>query len=439
MLDLGFREDLEFILDATPPERRTLLFSATMPKGIANLAKRYQRDAQRIDVAGGERGHADIDYRAVRVAPKEIEHATVNLLRYFEAQTAIVFCNTRDAVRHLHATLVERGFAAVLLSGELSQHERNHSMQALRDGRASVCIATDVAARGIDLPNLGLVIHADLPHDAEALQHRSGRTGRAGRKGVSALLVPGMRARRAERLLADAGVHAKWSGPPLAEEIRRLDQQRMLQDPLLQEEPSEEDIALGKLLLGERSPEHIGAALVRLYRARLPAIEDVSEPEDWYARPKRDDAKRDGQRTERAPRERDPSKAPRARSLAGAAVWFRLDIGRQKNADPKWLLPMLCRKGNVTRENIGAIRIFDQDTRVEIAQSVAEQFAANMRQPGGDNIRVERLADEHAAARPPKKPAHANERPGPKAAHGQKPTTPPGKRPKKKKNKPRPT
>ncbi|QGM97623.1 DEAD/DEAH box helicase [Methylocystis parvus] len=421
MLDLGFREDLEFILDATPPERRTLLFSATMPKGIAALARRYQRDARRIDVAGGERGHADIDYRAIRVAPNEIEHATVNLLRYFDAQTAIVFCNTRESVRHLHATLVERGFAAVLLSGELSQHERNHSMQALRDGRAGVCVATDVAARGIDLPNLGLVIHADLPHDAEALQHRSGRTGRAGRKGVSALLVPAMRARRTERLLAEAGVEALWSGPPLAEEIRKLDQQRMLQDPLLLEPPSEDDLALGRIVLAERQPEEIAAALVRLYRSRLPAIEDVADPgETREFRPRRESA-----RSERAVRE--PGKAPRAMSLSGAAVWFRLDIGRSKNADPKWLLPMLCRKANITRDDIGTIRIFDQDTRVQIAESAADDFAANMRRPGGDNIRVERLAGEGAFGTKGPRARDRNDRP-PRQEAGPSKSFPPRER-----------
>jgi len=392
MLDLGFREDLEFILEATPQSRRTLMFSATMPKGIAALAKRYQRDAQRIDVAGGEGGHADIEYRAVRIAPKETELVTVNLLRYFEAPAAIVFCNTRESVRHLHATLMERGFAAVLLSGELSQHERNHSMQALRDGRARVCVATDVAARGIDLPHLSLVIHADLPHDAEALQHRSGRTGRAGRKGVSVLLAPPARRRRAEHLLSDAGVQAQWSGPPLVEEIRKLDQIRMLEDPLLTETPDEADFEMARLLLAERTPEQLGAALVRIYRSRLPATEDVVDP---------------GQEPER--RETRPARGPAAPSkprrerpdggLAGA-VWFRLDIGRKKNADPKWLLPMLCRKGEVTRQDIGAIRIFDHETKVEIAEHAAAQFAANMRRPGGDNIRVELASDA-----PDKKPA----------------------------------
>ncbi|TAL83401.1 MAG: DEAD/DEAH box helicase, partial [Beijerinckiaceae bacterium] len=278
MLDLGFREDLEFILQATPADRRTLLFSATMPKGIAALAKRYQRNALRIEVAGGERGHADIEYRAIRVAPNETGHAVVNLLRFVDAQTAIVFCNTRESVRHLHATLLERGFSAVLLSGELSQHERNQSMQAMRDGRARVCVATDVAARGIDLPNLGLVVHAELPHDAEALQHRSGRTGRAGRKGVSALLVPVSRRYRVERLLTEAGVRAFWSGPPSAEEIRKLDQERLLQDPILTEPPAEDDFAMARLLLAERTPEQLGAALIRVYRSRLPALEDVTDP-----------------------------------------------------------------------------------------------------------------------------------------------------------------
>ena len=332
MLDLGFREDLEFILEAAPVDRRTLMFSATIPKGIAALAKRYQRNARRIDVAGGEWGHADIEYRAVRVAPNETELATVNLLRYFEPPTAIVFCNTRESVRHLHATLLERGFSAVLLSGELSQHERNHSMQALRDGRARVCVATDVAARGIDLPNLGLVIHADLPHDTEALQHRSGRTGRAGRKGVSALLVPASRRRRAERLLAEAGVRAQWSGPPTAEEIHELDQKRMLQDPLLTETPSEEDFRMARLLLAERAPEQLGAALVRLYRSRFPAIEQVVDPGDA---PERD------MRHPRSPtaHTRDaPGKRSPAASLTGETAWFRLNIGRKKNADPKWLL-----------------------------------------------------------------------------------------------------
>ena len=202
MLDLGFREDLEVILDATPATRQTLLFSATLPREIETLAGRYQRDAIRIATVRRDEQHADIDYRAIRVAPHEIENAVVNVLRLHESRATLVFCATREAVKRLHARLVERGFSAVALSGELTQGERTHALQALRDGRARVLVATDVAARGLDLPDLALVIHADLPNDRETLLHRSGRTGRAGRKGLCTLIVPYNRRRKAEALLA---------------------------------------------------------------------------------------------------------------------------------------------------------------------------------------------------------------------------------------------
>ncbi len=404
MLDLGFREDLEFILEATPAERRTLMFSATMPKAIATLARRYQRDALRIDVARDDGGHADIEYRAIRVAPKEIEKVVVNLLRLVDAPTAIVFCNTRESVRHLQATLQERGFAAALLSGELSQHERNQSMQALRDGRARVCVATDVAARGIDLPSLGLVIHAELPHDAEALQHRSGRTGRAGRKGVSALLVPNARRGRAERLLREAGAQALWGPPPTADDIRKLDRERMLRDPVLTEPASDDDLDMARLLLADKTPEELAAALIRVYRAHQPALEDVTDPGSDQPRrePERRDARGRAERPAydpREPRAPRPSGKPRQERLSGQATWFRLDIGRARNADPKWLVPMLCRKGNIAKADIGVIRVFEHETKIEIADGVAEEFAHNMRRPGGENIRVERANDGSEGAR----------------------------------------
>lgn len=404
MLALGFREDLEFILEATPVGKRTLMFSATMPKAIATLAKRYQRDALRIEVVAKERGHADIEYRAIRVAPKETEHAVVNLLRFVEAQTAIVFCNTREAVRHLQATLLERGFSAVLLSGELSQHERNQSMQALRDGRARVCVATDVAARGLDLPNLGLVIHAELPHDAEVLQHRSGRTGRAGRKGLSTILVPPSKRRRAELLIRDAGVQVTWAGPPSAEEIRKLDQQRLLTDPILAETPDEDDFEMARQLLAERSPEHLAAALVRIYRSKLPAIEEVVDPGN-FPEP------REARGPHGAPLK--TSKAPWS-DISGGATWFRLDIGRKQNADPKWLLPMLCRKGGITRQDIGAIRIFDNETKLEVAGAMAAEFEKNMAKPGGDNVRIDRIQPGTEHARPERAPERENTAPQPR-------------------------
>ncbi|TCK31148.1 ATP-dependent RNA helicase DeaD [Ancylobacter aquaticus] len=389
MLDLGFREDLEFILDATPPERRSLLFSATMPRGITALAKRYQRDALRIEVASAEGGHADIEYRTIRIAPTELDHAVVNVLRFYDTPSAIVFCNTREAVRRLHAMLQERQFSAVALSGELSQNDRNHALQALRDGRARVCVATDVAARGIDLPNLGLVIHADLPNDAESLQHRSGRTGRAGRKGVSVLLVPPFRRRRVEDMMRGLGIAPAWSGPPTSEEIRKLDHERMLGDALLTDEPNEEDLAAGQTLLAAHTPEHLAAALVRLYRAGLPAPEEVADPGEPRAGAVRDRA---------ADREfGGPS--------GGGSVWFRLNVGRRSNADPKWLLPLICRRGNVTRKEIGIIRILDEETAFEVSRAAADRFGKSVRKIEGGDVVIEPLPggpSEERSSRPPR-------------------------------------
>jgi ATP-dependent RNA helicase DeaD len=427
MLDLGFREDMEFILKTTPDTRRTLLFSATLPRGIVALAKQYQRQAFRVEVAGDEGGHADIEYRAIRIAAGDVEHAVVNVLRFFESPGALVFCNTRNAVRHLQAMLLERGFSVVALSGELTQNERTQALQALRDGRARVCVATDVAARGIDLPNLDLVIHADLPNDPEVMQHRSGRTGRAGRKGVSVLLVPAARKRRAELLLNLAGIDAVWGTAPTAEEIRKLDQERMLRDTLFAEETTAEDLMLGRALLAERSAEDIAAALARLYRARLPSPEDILDPgqgggsrgdrgRDKRDRPSRDDDRAVGPRSK-------PGKSSPRHGMAEGSVWFRAAIGRKKNAEARWLLPMICRRGGIDKHDIGAIRIMDTTTEFEISAGVAESFAAKIRRPDKeDNIRIEPLAGEPQHAKPySESKARSNEASPKKKRHKDKP------------------
>ena len=365
MLDMGFREDLEEILDGTPTERRTLLFSATMPASIAALARRYQRDALRISTVSSERGHGDISYQAVSVAPADIEHAVVNLLRLHEAETAILFCATRDNVRRLHASLTERGFAAVALSGEHSQSERNHALQALRDRRARVCVATDVAARGIDLPGLSLVIHVELPRDAETLQHRSGRTGRAGSKGTAVLVVPFPRRRRVEAILRTARVQAEWIAAPSAEDVRLADQDRLLTALLAPVELADEDLVLAERLLAEKSPQEIAAALVQAHRARLPVPEDLI-----------------GDEAPQGPRGPRPG--------FEETQWFRLNVGRSQNADPRWILPLLCRRGHVTRGDIGAIRIAARETLFEVPTALARRFLDAVRRTaeGDDGIEI---------------------------------------------------
>lgn len=366
MLDMGFRDDLEEILDATPAERRTLLFSATMPKPIVALARRYQQDALRVSTVGEDRGHGDIAYQAVAVSPSDIEHAVINLLRFHEAETAILFCATRDNVRHLHASLVERGFAAVALSGEHSQNERNHALQALRDGRARVCVATDVAARGIDIASLSLVIHVEVPRDPEVLQHRSGRTGRAGKKGTAVLIVPFQRRRRVEMMLRAAKVNADWVPVPSPEMIRAQDQERLLAAITAPAEPSEQDEALAARIMDKLSASDIALALVAAHKSRMP------EPEELIDLSQRDTGGR--------PDHHRPG--------FDDTVWFRMDIGRRQNADPRWLLPLLCRRGHITRNEIGAIRIAAHETFFQVPRAIEAKFRAAVKRtanPGAED------------------------------------------------------
>jgi ATP-dependent RNA helicase DeaD len=397
MLDMGFREDMEFILKTTPDTRQTLLFSATLPRGIVALAKQYQQAAVRVEVTGDEGGHADIEYRAVRVHSDDIENAVVNLLRFFESPGTIVFCNTRDAVRHLQATLLERGFSVVALSGELTQNERTQALQSIRDGRARVCVATDVAARGIDLPSLDLVIHADLPSDPEVLQHRSGRTGRAGRKGVAVLLVPPARRRRTETLLNMAGIGAVWETAPTVETIRKLDQQRMLQEDVFAKEFTDEDLSLARALLAERSPEDIAAALARLYRSGLPAPEEIRDRGEDGGRTRHERGRdRSGKyrpgRNDLDTANRSQSRPKSRDAVSEGAVWLSVAIGRQKKAEARWLLPMICRRGGIDKYEIGKINILDTTTEFEISASAATSFEAKIMRPDKeDGIRIERL------------------------------------------------
>ena len=379
MLDLGFREDLEYILAAAPEDRRTLMFSATVPKEIAKLAEDFQNNALRIAAQGEAKQHVDIEYRALSVAVRDREHAIFNALRFYEAKTAIVFCKTRVNVNHLMARMGNRGFKVVALSGELSQQERTNALTALRTGRANVCIATDVAARGIDLPGLELVIHADLPSNSETLLHRSGRTGRAGSKGVSALIVAPSEFKKAQRLLQGAKVVAEWGTAPSAEEIQAKDDLRLFENPILGQDLTDEmDTAVA--LIARFGPEQIAAAFVRGWRSSRSAPEVLSD----QAGPPRDAA------------------PPRERSEFGASVWYTLSVGRSGRAEARWLLPKICDAGSITKDGIGAIRVQEDITYVQIAENLAGKFGATLELENG--VVMERMAGEPSMDRPERAP-----------------------------------
>ncbi len=381
MLDFGFREDLEFILDTAPKERRTLMFSATVPRTISNMAKRYQKDAQRISTVSERAQHSDIEYRALSVAPSDKENAIINVLRYYDAESAIVFCKTRQDVNRLSSRFGNRGFSVVSLSGELSQNERTHALQAMRDGRARVCIATDVAARGIDLPGLELVIHADLPTNSDVLKHRSGRTGRAGRKGICALIVPHTMRKRAQRLVQGARLEVEWASAPSLQEIQAKDTERLLSDPLLTQTYDEKALKLAQELLERHGAEQVAAAFLQQKQTDTPSAEELLDaPVHKETR-----AKREKQQQQR---EREPF---------GDSVWFKMTAGRKERAEPSWLLPIICRLGHVTKREVGAIKIGETETRFEIKAKDAGRFIDAVKASGGGEKSI-RITQEEGAS-----------------------------------------
>ncbi len=389
MLDLGFREDLAFILDGTPAERQTLLFSATLPAEVVRLARSWQRDALAIDTIDSRKAHADIEYRALRVSPAEIEKAVVNVLLRYDARASLVFCATRERVRSLAAALEARGFEAVALSGEMGQGERNEALAAIRDGRARVCVATDVAARGIDVADLSLVVHADLPNDREALLHRSGRTGRAGRKGAAVLIVPHTRRRKAEGLLAHAGLQATWSSAPGAEEIRAAEDERLVADPIFSRPADPADADLVRRLAEGHDPEALAAALVALWRRGRPRPERIFE----------------------APRRAEQPAA--AAADGGTGVWFRLGTGRRDGLDVRHLLAMICRIGGVDRREVGSIRLADEETLFEAAAGSVVAFDQAAAAGEGARLGLARIAGAPPApVRTAPRPAGRKPHPG---------------------------
>ncbi len=406
MLDLGFRDDLEFILGSAPKERRTLLFSATVPRGIAELAKTFQHDALRVATTTTTEQHADIDYQLMLVRRDEREHAIINTLLDTDSKSALVFCHTREAVRHLTARLVNRGFSAVSLSGEMAQAARSNALQSMRDGRSRVCVATDVAARGIDLPNLDLVVHADLPSNPETLLHRSGRTGRAGRKGISVLIVPEHRRGAAHRVLTLAKLTATVRSAPGIAEIEERYRRRILDKAASAADPDASEADFVAELLDRVGPQRLAAAFLRQQLAMHPVPEEISPlpPEALQLR--------SPGRTRRDREERGKPREPRGPDMQDG-VWFTISLGRKQRADPKFLLPMICNAGGVTKRDVGAIRIDDTETRFEISAEKAASYAWQIEQAGSleRGIRITPAGDAHGKPRPAKPKFKPNGKP----------------------------
>jgi ATP-dependent RNA helicase DeaD len=417
LLDMGFRDELDAIVAELPAERRSHLVSATFPRAVKELAKRFQGEAVRLEGTSLGTPNQDIETTAYLVSPHNVYAALVNLLLLTHGRRCLVFVRRRVDAAELSSQLAGDGFSALPLSGDLSQAQRTRTLEAFRHGIVNTLIATDVAARGIDVPDIATVIHADLPSDAANYTHRSGRTGRAGRKGASLLLVPHRAERRVRMLLHEAKVEAQWASVPLPKQVRkavakRLRRElhaRLLASPHAGADGREAAAEAGEEALQPASP-HAGADGEAVPEYDGPELEPIGEAELEYAAklladhdPRLVVATLLAMATPTLPREpmgpaQDEPRAPRAAGRetfrdrgervrgrdghpGGPYVRFEINWGEHGGATPGRLLAHACRRGGITSQSIGSVKIGRRSSEFEVAEDVADTFANKVAKP----------------------------------------------------------
>jgi ATP-dependent RNA helicase DeaD len=402
LLDMGFREELDRILAHVPEGRRTHLVSATFPREVRALADAVQSDP--IHVEGTRLGQAnvDIDHVLHLVDARDRFGAIVNLLLANPDDQMLIFARTRVDVGDIADSLASAGFSTASLSGEMEQPARDRALAAFKRGDLRALVATDVAARGIDVQDIARVVHADPPSDADAYTHRSGRTGRAGRKGTSSVLVPPSVMARVVRIIQRAGVAYRFEKIPGAEEIRRANDDRLIAS-IVTDEPADADSDARAQALAARLADAgnvtrtIARLLLRARQATGPepiAIRQIEPPSQVVRASRRNTGSalplepRGARRGERPPRdEQQPSsdgapyseRAPRPerarRDAAGGWTLFQISWGEAHGADSRRMLAMLCRRGGIESSDVGAIRIGRIASTVEISSDAADRFS----------------------------------------------------------------
>ena len=373
MLDMGFAEDLEAILAATPAQRQTVLFSATMPPRIAAIAKRHLRDPVQIRIARErlQTGAVPRVRQTAYIVPRPHKRAALGRVLDLETpEAAIVFCRTRTEVDELTEQVNAHGYRAEALHGGMSQEQRDRVMKKLRGGAADLLIATDVAARGLDIPRLTHVVNYDVPSAPEAYVHRIGRVGRAGREGVAVTLAEP----REHRLLGNIEQLTKRrievaALPTVADvQARRLELVRASLRETLLEGGLDRFRVVVESLAEEFDPMEIALAAVKLAQeSEGSAAGDAEEipqsvPSRRPATPK--------PRPERAPK--------RPRSSSGLAR-LHIGAGRQTGVRPRDLVGAITGEAGISGREIGAIEIGDRFSTVEVAESVAGEVMEALR------------------------------------------------------------
>jgi ATP-dependent RNA helicase DeaD len=404
MLDLGFREDLEKILAYAPEGHRTHLVSATFPREVRALADRVQTNPAHVQGTPLGAANEDIDHVLHLVEASQRVDAVINLLLANPDEQTLIFARTRADVAQIASELSRAGFAVGALHGEMEQPERNRAMGAFKRRHLRALVATDVAARGIDVQDIARVIHADPPGDADTYTHRSGRTGRAGRSGTSSVLVPPAALGKVASLIKRAKVTFRIEPIPTAEAIQSAADGRAYEE-LTREDPAgfggfeARTWALAQRLAKAEDVPRVLARLLertgRVGKIEPREIRVAAPPAEVKRRPKHVNGTPAARAPHQAPTTRAPHQAPTTRASheilpANRDGWvpFRVSWGGEQGADARRLLALVCRRGGVRGTDVGAIRVARRYSMVEIARGVADAFAEAAQEPDPRDRRV---------------------------------------------------
>ncbi|HYF62856.1 MAG TPA: DEAD/DEAH box helicase [Herpetosiphonaceae bacterium] len=383
MLNMGFVDDIEFILDKAPAERQTALYSATMPTEIVRLSRKYLREPQHVKIEAEQMTVPLIRQVYYEVGGRDKIEALTRILDIEMPTSAIIFCRTKAMVDELGEKLLGRGYGAELLHGDLSQAMRDRVMKRFREEQVELLVATDVASRGLDIDHVSHVINFDVPLDPEAYVHRIGRTGRAGRSGVAITLVTPRERRmlRTIERLTSAPVQ-RMRLPTIADVVARRREafKDTLRDMIADHAEHgglEQYLVVAEELGEEYSPTELAAAAFKLLLSEpdLNAADPLSapEPESEFERRGRDD------RRDRGGRSRDGgyeggrgNREPRGRSFReeGMTRLF-VDVGREQGVRPADIVGAIANESGLPGRAIGAIDIFDNFSFVDVPDDAA--------------------------------------------------------------------
>jgi len=387
MLRMGFVEEIEWILEQTPEERQTTLFSATMPGPIRRIAHRHMREPEEIRIGAGNEAGTQIDQSYCLVDQRHKLEALGRLMETeADLDAAVVFARTKAATVEIAEALAGLGVAASALNGDMEQQERERVVNDLRDGRLDVIVATDVAARGIDVPRVSHVFNYDAPGDAEVYVHRIGRTGRAGRSGRAILFIEPRRRRMLRDIERLTGKPVREQAVPDREAVRARREARFAErvTTMLADGPAQEHAELVDRLLaaGDVSERDLAAALVALATEGTPLDRTASNGPDLLAaaaRTKdsgRGDARGRGERPSRG-KDREPE---------GDMIRYYIPVGRRSGIAAGAIVGALANEGGLSGREIGRIGLRDDHSHVDLPASL-------------DEAAIRRLGNIHVANR----------------------------------------